>query len=231
MNNTGTSVQDTRAGQAPPSVERYTIEQLARIVGMSPRNIRAHQTRRLLKPPVREGRTAYYDAQHLRRLETIQSLQEQGFNLTAIEAILAAPHSVATDDLLPAPPRAATADPGPVPGLNRYGLVDRDEDCSLRPLQTWMLRSALELNQPGLTAAESLRLLVDVLDDLRVVADRVGRATEARRQTVSRSASGAPTWEGIESGRCGFTDGLGALLGQVAQAFRFAVEDLGRVDA
>jgi DNA-binding transcriptional MerR regulator len=231
MNKTGTSVQDTRAGQAPPSVERYTIEQLARTVGMSPRNIRAHQTRRLLEPPVREGRTAYYDAQHLRRLETIQSLQEQGFNLTAIEAILAAPHGAATGDLLPAPRRTATADPRLVPGPSRHDLVGRDGDCSLRPLQTRMQRSALELNQPGLTAAESLRLLVDVLDDLRVVADRVGRAAEARRQPVSRSASGAPAWEVIEGGRCGFTDGLAELLAQVAQAFRFAVGDPGRVDA
>lgn len=230
MNNPGPSVQDTRAGQAPPSVERYTIEQLARTVGMSPRNIRAHQTRRLLEPPVREGRTAYYDAQHLQRLETIQSLQEQGFNLTAIEALLAARHGAAGDQP-PALRRDATAGPRPVPELSRHGPVGRGGDCSLRPLRTRMLRSALELNQPGLTAAESLRLLVDVLDDLRAEADKVGRATEARRQAVGRSASGAPTWAEIDGGRCGFTDGLAELLAQVAQAFRFAVGDSVRVDA
>jgi len=231
MNNTGTSVQDTRAGQAPPSVERYTIEQLARTVGMSPRNIRAHQTRRLLEPPVREGRTAYYDAQHLQRLETIQSLQEQGFNLTAIEALLAARRGAATGDQLPALHRAATADHRPVPEPGRHGPVGRGGDCSLHPLRTRMLRSAVELNQPGLTAAESLRLLVDVLDDLRVVADKVGRATEPRRQAVNRSASGTPTWAEIDGGRCGFTDGLAELLAQVAQAFRFAMGDSVRVDA
>jgi DNA-binding transcriptional MerR regulator len=243
---TAQSVQVTRTGQAPPSVERYTIEQLARTVGMSPRNIRAHQTRRLIDPPVREGRTAYYDAQHLRRLEAIQSLQEQGFNLTAIEAMLATPGAVPGDlvpnDLVPALHRAATDDPRLVPGLSRHGLVGRDGDGSLRPLQTRILRSALELDQAGLTAAQSLRLLVEVLDDLRVVADKVGRATEARIQAVRRSAqtgmpqtgmpqkgmpqkgmprAGMPSWEEIDGG-AGHTDGLGELL---AQAFRFAVGD------
>src|SRR5690242_16776946 len=63
---------------------RYTVEELAAKVGMSPRNIRAHQTRSLLGPPVRRGRTAYYDDSHVRRLEAIKSLQRQGYNLVAI---------------------------------------------------------------------------------------------------------------------------------------------------
>lgn len=75
-------------GGAPAPVLRYTVEELARAVAMSPRNIRAHQARRLLDPPVRLGRSAYYTALHVRRLEAIKALQRQGFNLVAIQAIL-----------------------------------------------------------------------------------------------------------------------------------------------
>src|SRR5262245_24112991 len=67
---------------------RYTVDELARKVGMSPRNIRAHQARKLLAPPLRRGRSGYYDDSHVRRLEVIKTLQRQGFNLVAIEAIL-----------------------------------------------------------------------------------------------------------------------------------------------
>ena len=68
----------------------YTIEQLARRVGMSPRNVRAHQARRLLAPPVRRGRVAWYDESHVRRLERIQALQRQGMSESDISAAVAA---------------------------------------------------------------------------------------------------------------------------------------------
>jgi DNA-binding transcriptional MerR regulator len=188
---------DISSVPAPPSVERYTIEQLARHVGMSPRNIRAHQTRRLIDPPLREGRTAWYDEGHLRRLETIRSLQEQGFNLTAIEAILATqPAAPAGGDLTPVLRRAVRDDPRLVPGLSRHGLIDG----ALRPAQPAILRSALRL---GLTEAQSLRLLVEMLDDL-------GEVTDQRLRAVR----GSVVRDDLAAGR------LGELLVQV---FRFAV--------
>jgi DNA-binding transcriptional MerR regulator len=61
-----------------------TIHQVAAIAGMTPRNVRAHQHRGLLPPPVVRGRQAYYDATHVRRLELVRALQEAGFNLAAI---------------------------------------------------------------------------------------------------------------------------------------------------
>jgi DNA-binding transcriptional MerR regulator len=66
-----------------------TIDELARESGMTVRNIRAHQSRGLLPPPEVRGRTGYYDAEHLARLELIRELQGDGFNLEAIKRLLA----------------------------------------------------------------------------------------------------------------------------------------------
>lgn len=65
-----------------------TIEQLAMQSGQSVRNIRAHQSRGLIPPPVVRGRTGYYGAAHLERLRLIRELQADGFNLTAIGHLL-----------------------------------------------------------------------------------------------------------------------------------------------
>jgi DNA-binding transcriptional MerR regulator len=65
-----------------------TIEDLAERSGMSVRNIRAHQSRGLLPPPDIQGRTGYYGAEHVARLELISEMQADGFNLQAIKRLL-----------------------------------------------------------------------------------------------------------------------------------------------
>jgi DNA-binding transcriptional MerR regulator len=70
--------------------DALTIDELARRVGMTARNVRAHQTRGLIPPPRLEGRTGYYGPVHVARLERIRELQDQGFNLEAIRRLLAA---------------------------------------------------------------------------------------------------------------------------------------------
>src|SRR3954452_18538438 len=67
---------------------RLTIDQLAQRTGMTVRNIRAHQSRGLLPPPVVEARTGYYDDEHLARIKLIQEMQAEGFNLKAIERLI-----------------------------------------------------------------------------------------------------------------------------------------------
>ena len=78
----------TQAAEA--AAERYTIDELARITGMTVRNVRAHQSTGLLPPPELRGRTGYYGPEHRDRLELIQELQADGFNLQAIRRILEA---------------------------------------------------------------------------------------------------------------------------------------------
>src|SRR3954453_21105680 len=71
-----------------------TIDELAQRTGMTVRNIRAHQSRGLLPPPAVRGRTGYYGPAHLARIELIQEMQAQGFNLQAIRRLVdAAPSS------------------------------------------------------------------------------------------------------------------------------------------
>jgi DNA-binding transcriptional MerR regulator len=65
-----------------------TIDELARTIGMTVRNIRAHQSRGLLPPPELRGRTGYYGAEHIARLKLIQELQTDGFNLDLIRRLL-----------------------------------------------------------------------------------------------------------------------------------------------
>ncbi len=65
-----------------------TIDALSRRSGVTSRNIRAYQTRGLLTPPRMTGRVGYYDDAHLARLTYISGLQERGFSLAAIQALL-----------------------------------------------------------------------------------------------------------------------------------------------
>lgn len=55
---------------------------------MTARNIRAHQSRGLLPPPEVRARTGYYNSDHVARIRLIQDMQNQGFNLKAIERLL-----------------------------------------------------------------------------------------------------------------------------------------------
>jgi DNA-binding transcriptional MerR regulator len=68
--------------------DRLTIDELARRTGMTARNIRAHQGRGLLPAPQLDGRTGYYDDEHISRLELIKDMQAAGFNLGAIKRLL-----------------------------------------------------------------------------------------------------------------------------------------------
>ncbi len=73
--------QDTAA-------DLLTIDELAARVGMTVRNVRAHQSRGLLPPPEIQGRTGYYGDEHVARLELVKDLQAEGFNLEAIRRIV-----------------------------------------------------------------------------------------------------------------------------------------------
>ena len=70
------------------AIAELTIDELARRVGMTVRNVRAHQSRGLLPPPEVRGRTGYYGAEHVARLELVRTLQDDGFNLESIRRLL-----------------------------------------------------------------------------------------------------------------------------------------------
>ncbi|MET9506651.1 MerR family transcriptional regulator [Streptomyces sp. NPDC006259] len=62
----------------------YRTEELAREAGITVRTLRFYRERKLLAPPRRQGRIAWYDDHHLARLRTIAALLERGHTLTGI---------------------------------------------------------------------------------------------------------------------------------------------------
>jgi DNA-binding transcriptional MerR regulator len=65
-----------------------TIDDLAREVGLSVRNLRSHQARGLLPPPEVRKRVGYYGAEHVARVRLIQELQGEGMKLEGIKRLL-----------------------------------------------------------------------------------------------------------------------------------------------
>jgi DNA-binding transcriptional MerR regulator len=65
-----------------------TIEELAREAGMTVRNVRAYRSRGLIPEPELRGRKGFYGEEHLRRLELIRELRDEGFNLEAIARVI-----------------------------------------------------------------------------------------------------------------------------------------------
>lgn len=65
-----------------------TIDELARRVDMTARNIREWQTNGLVPPPERRGRVGIYNDDHISHIERIKSLRAQGFPLDIIRRVL-----------------------------------------------------------------------------------------------------------------------------------------------
>jgi DNA-binding transcriptional MerR regulator len=76
-----------------------TIRQLAERTGMTVRNIRAHQTRGLLPPPVVRGRTGYYNDEHVARIELTREMQADGLNLEAIRRVFETSDGSAVEEI------------------------------------------------------------------------------------------------------------------------------------
>ena len=67
---------------------RYRVEQLAAACDVSVDTVRYYQSRGLLAPPERQGRVAWYRAEHAARIRDVRSLQRKGLTLSAIKRVL-----------------------------------------------------------------------------------------------------------------------------------------------
>ncbi|GED86504.1 MerR family transcriptional regulator [Streptomyces sp. NPDC002405] len=77
------------------------MEELARLAGITVRTLRFYRERKLIPPPRREGRIAWYDDHHLARLRTISALLERGHTLSGIAELAEAfEHGRDVGDLL-----------------------------------------------------------------------------------------------------------------------------------
>ncbi|MGW1837969.1 MerR family transcriptional regulator [Streptomyces sp. NPDC002067] len=68
----------------------FRTAELAAEAGITVRTLRFYRERRLLPPPRREGRIAWYDEHHLARLRSITALLDRGHTLGGITELLAA---------------------------------------------------------------------------------------------------------------------------------------------
>ncbi|NND14473.1 MAG: MerR family transcriptional regulator [Acidimicrobiia bacterium] len=66
----------------------FRVEELATATGLAVDTIRYYQSRGLLDPPTREGRTAVYNETHKERVDTILHLAESGFTLQQIKQVV-----------------------------------------------------------------------------------------------------------------------------------------------
>lgn len=75
------SVEEAAKGTG---TREFRMEELAREAGITVRTLRFYRERKLIPPPRREGRIAWYDESHLARLRTIAALLERGHTLSGI---------------------------------------------------------------------------------------------------------------------------------------------------
>ncbi len=66
----------------------YRVGELAKLAGVSVDTVRFYQARGLLPPPQRNGRTAFYDDDHLHLLRKIRELASEGLSLKVIKRLL-----------------------------------------------------------------------------------------------------------------------------------------------
>jgi DNA-binding transcriptional MerR regulator len=155
--------------------EALRVEELARRSDTSVDTIRFYQKRGLLPPPRREGRVAWYGADHLERLLRIRELQGQGFSLAMIRRLLdgeldaadeplaAAVAAASDEELLSLDELAARAGvPSPLlQAVVREGLlVARVQDGEPRfaASDVAIVAAGLQLLEAGLPLAELLAL-------------------------------------------------------------------------
>jgi DNA-binding transcriptional MerR regulator len=155
-----------------PAAVRLTIGELADAAGMTVRNIRNHQSRGLLPPPVLEARTGYYGTQHLDRLRLIQSMQADGFNLEAIRRVLSGSElrraatvpaeapAVLTEAELEA--RFGSLDLTALAEAERLGVLVRLGDGRFEAPSPALLSAAEEAVERGVGLAAALRAVEQV---------------------------------------------------------------------
>jgi DNA-binding transcriptional MerR regulator len=86
----GADGADGADGAAASDRAEYRASELAKLAGITTRTLRFYRERKLLPPPRREGRIAWYDEHHLARLRTISGLLARGHTLGGIAELLGA---------------------------------------------------------------------------------------------------------------------------------------------
>jgi DNA-binding transcriptional MerR regulator len=100
---------------SPPGTERYSIDELSALAGVTPRTVRYYIAEGLLDRPAGEKRGAHYLRRHLEQLLLVRRWTEAGLSLDRVRELIAG----APED----PPRRA-APPGSVEVWSRVTVAD-----------------------------------------------------------------------------------------------------------
>lgn len=173
-----------------PDEQLLTIDGLARRTEMTTRNLRAYRERGLLPPPVMRGRTGFYGAAHIERVELVKRLHERGFSLELIRKLLDAdpetndavlrfagivggPFTENTPHVLDAATLAAATGLKDTTLLDRavqVGMLRRLEDGRYATVSDRLVKVAIGLGVvPGLKARD----IVDGMEVLRPHTDAI----------------------------------------------------------
>ena len=170
-----------------------TIRELAERTGMTVRNIRAHQTRGLLPPPVVRGRTGYYGEEHVARIELTREMQADGLNLEAIRRVfessdgsaeeifdftraLRMPFEDETSEIyeqteIAAAWGAASVDPKLIERGEKLGMMRSLPDGRIEIISPRLQQAGVELAELGVSPEAA----IEIAEKLRRHADGVAR--------------------------------------------------------
>jgi DNA-binding transcriptional MerR regulator len=191
---------------------RYRVEQLAGACDVSVDTVRYYQSRGLLQPPRREGRVAWYDAEHARRIREVRALQRKGLTLAAIKRVLdgdlgradvdlaAAVHAARGDadreELLPLEEfaRRSGVPASLIQAVEREGIelgrtVAGEERYTSSDIE--MVRGALRLLEFGLPLGELLSLARETNEAMVKLADRAVELFDEHVRKPIRDTAGS----------------------------------------
>jgi DNA-binding transcriptional MerR regulator len=126
----------------PPGTERYSIDELSALAGVTPRTVRYYIAEGLLDRPAGEKRGAHYLRRHLEQLLLVRRWTEAGLSLDRVRELIAG----APED----PPRRA-APPGSVEVWSRVTVADGLE-VHLEPGRAGLTPEQVRAFIRGLTA-------------------------------------------------------------------------------
>lgn len=171
--------------------QELTIDELARAVGMTVRNVRAYASRGLMPAPRLVGRTGYYGDEHVTRLTLVRELLNEGYTLAAVERIVgsglpAGANALAVLSSLRTPfraeepeeldratltARAGGRDDAALDRLAALGIVEHLPGDRVRVLQPALFAAGLQVIRLGLPARDVLGSYESLRTQVRGVAD------------------------------------------------------------
>lgn len=146
--------------------QRFTLEELAEATGMTPRNVRAYQTRGLIPRPVREGRRSVYGPDHVRQIMAIQRARAEGASLELLSGVVADGGSLDPDEA------------GWLPGSRSHRPRRQTRHADLQPL----------LTRIGSGRTVAVQQLLEQLTAMGLVRQKGGRTLVARELATGMTA-------------------------------------------